>query len=167
MAEPAAEHGTDFVAFVRANTASLLRTAYLLTGEAAAAEDLVQENFARLISRWPQVQAAQAPLAYARQAMVNLYMNQTRRLWRGEVAVERVPERVVETDASGSADDRDELGRLLSGLPQRQRAALVLRYYHDQTDGEIAATLNCRPGTVRSLLSRGLATLREEVKRND
>jgi RNA polymerase sigma-70 factor (sigma-E family) len=163
MADSAVQGEADFAGFVRANTAALLRTAYLLAGSAAAAEDLVQETFARLFPRWSRVQQAGAPLAYVRRAMANLYVNQSRRLWRREVAVEHVPDRADLTDATGTAEDREAMWSLLSRLPQRQRAALVLRYYHDQSDGEIAAALHCRPGTVRSLLSRGLATLREEV----
>lgn len=157
-----AERVDDFAPFVRAHIGVLLRTAYLLTGDSASAEDLVQEAFARLYPRWSRVQAADVPLAYVRRSLANLYVNQTRRPWRREVSVPVVPDRAG-PDQTGQSDDADEVWRLLAGLPDRQRAALVLRYFHDQTDDEIAAALDCRPGTVRSLLSRGLAALRAEV----
>lgn len=151
----------DFAGFVRANTSALLRTAYLLAGDSVSAEELVQDTLVRLYPRWELVQAAAAPLAYVRRSLANQFVNQTRRPWRREFSVDAVPERLDDRDVTVQLDDRDELWGLLRMLPDRQRAALVLRYFHDLPDEEIGAALGCRLGTVRSLISRGLSALRE------
>ena len=148
-----------FAGFVRTHTPALLRTAYLLTGTSGAAEELVQDTLVRLYPKWSRVEAAELPLAYVRRSLANAYVNQRRRL-RHELVVELVPETVEGSDANARFDDRDEVWALLHTLPDRQRAALVLRYFHDLPDEEIARALDCRVGTVRSLVSRGLATLR-------
>lgn len=152
-----------FTDFVRAHTASLLRTAYLLTGDGPSAEELVQDTLVRLYPKWALVQAADVPLAYVRRSLTNGFVNHTRRASRRETTVEFLPERVDDHDVPGQFDDRDELWALLRDLPERQRAALVLRFFHDLPDDEIAAALGCRVGTVRSLVSRGLAALREQT----
>jgi RNA polymerase sigma-70 factor (sigma-E family) len=154
----------DFAAFVRANTSALLRTAYLLAGDAVAAEELVQDTLVRLYPRWELVRAAAAPLAYVRRSLANQFVNQTRRPWRRELSVDSVPERLDERDGTTRFDDRDEMAGLLAALPDRQRTALVLRYFHDLPDEEIGAALGCRLGTVRSLISRGLAALRDDAR---
>jgi RNA polymerase sigma-70 factor (sigma-E family) len=151
----------DFTRFVRAHTASLLRTAYLLTGDGPSAEELVQDTLVRLYPKWALVQAAEVPLAYVRRSLTNGFVNHTRRASRRETVVEFLPERVDARDLPGQLADRDELWTLLRELPERQRAALVLRFFHDLPDDEIAATLGCRAGTVRSLISRGLAAMRD------
>lgn len=152
--------GREFSDFVRANTTALLRTAYLLTGNASAAEDLVQDTLTRLYAKWGKVQAAEAPLAYVRRSLANNFVNTRRRMSSRELVVEFLPEREDGADATLELDDRDQLWRLLATLPERQRAALVLRYFHDLPDDEIAAALGCRVGTIRSAISRGLAALR-------
>jgi RNA polymerase sigma-70 factor (sigma-E family) len=153
--------GLEFAAFVRAHTSGLLRTAYLLTGSAAAAEDLVQDTFVRLYPKWHRVEAAEAPLAYVRRSMTNGFLNEKRRASSRDVTTDSVPDRVADYDAYAQLVDRDQVQALLARLPARQRAALVLRYFGDLPDDEIAEALDCRLGTVRSLVSRGLATLRE------
>jgi RNA polymerase sigma-70 factor (sigma-E family) len=152
-----------FVAFVRAHTPALVRTAYLLTGNALAAEELVQDTFVRLYPKWHHVEGADAPLAYVRRAMTNGYVNQQRRASRREFAAAELPERIDAYDAVGRLADRDEIWAGLRDLPERQRAALVLRYFEDLSDEDTAAALGCRIGTVRSLISRGLATLRVQM----
>ncbi len=160
-------HDTDeFTSFVRAHTAALLRTAYLLTGSAGAAEELVQDTLVHLYPKWDKVRAAEAPLAYVRRSLANGYVNQRRRPVSRELAVETVPDHGVVDIAAGQLADRDELWALLRTLPERQRAALVLRYFHDLADGDIAAALRCRTGTVRSLISRGLSAMREQSDRS-
>lgn len=154
-----------FAPFVRANTPALLRTGYLLTGSSAAAEELVQDTLARLFPKWERVEAADVPLAYVRRCLTNAFVNAQRRPSRRELAVDEVPDRPSDWDAAAHLAERDELWSLLRTLPDRQRAALVLRYFHDLPDDEIAASLGCRAGTVRSLISRGLAALREETAR--
>ena len=153
----------QFADFVRANTPALTRTAYLLCGEKLAAEELVQDTLVRLYPKWQLVQAAEAPLAYVRRSLANQFVNHTRRPARREISVDVMPERPDTHDPAGQFDDREELWVMLDSLPARQRAALVLRYFHDLPDEEIGAALGCQLGTVRSLISRGLAALRDQV----
>jgi RNA polymerase sigma-70 factor (sigma-E family) len=150
-----------FADFVRMHTAALLRTAYLLTGDAGAAEELVQDTLVRLYPKWDRVQAADLPLAYVRRSVTNAFVNERRRASSRDIRFEVVPERIDKRDVMATIADRDELWPLLQALPARQRAALVLRYFHDMSDDQIAAELECRAGTVRSLISRGLATMRQ------
>ncbi|GAB2485265.1 SigE family RNA polymerase sigma factor [Jatrophihabitans fulvus] len=149
--------------FVREHTSALLRTAYLLTGNGLAAEELVQDTLVRLYPRWDKVTKADVPLAYVRRSLSNNYVNDRRRASRREYAYADVPERVDDHDEFGRVTDRDQLRDVLAGLPERQRAALVLRFYEGLDDADIADALHCRPGTVRSLVSRGLAALRDRV----
>jgi RNA polymerase sigma-70 factor (sigma-E family) len=152
----------EFAPFVRAYTASLLRTAYLLTGNAPAAEELVQDTLVRLYPKWHLVTAADAPVAYVRRSLANAFVNERRRPAGREVMLDVLPDRREHRDVGADLADRDEVWGLLRTLPVRQRAALVMRYFDDLPDDEIAGALGCRAGTVRSLISRGLAALREQ-----
>lgn len=152
-----------FAGFVREHTSALLRTAYLLTGNGHAAEELVQETFVRLYPKWDRVAAAEVPLAYVRRALTNCFLNQRRRASSREQRYADVPERSDPRDVQAELADRDEMWTLLQVLPDRQRAAIVLRFYEGLPDDQIAAALDCRLGTVRSLVSRGLAALRVEL----
>jgi RNA polymerase sigma-70 factor (sigma-E family) len=152
----------EFAPFVRANTAALLRSAYLLTGNAPAAEELVQDTLVRLYPKWHLVAAADVPVAYVRRSLANAFVNERRRPASREVVLDVLPERTDLRDAATALADRDEVWGLLRTLPGRQRAALVMRYFDDVPDDEIADALGCRAGTVRSLISRGLASLREQ-----
>jgi RNA polymerase sigma-70 factor (sigma-E family) len=154
---------TGFAGFVHDHTQALLRTAYLLTGDRASAEELVQDTLVQLYPKWGRVAAAEVPLAYVRRCLTNRYINHQRRAARREYAYEDVPERMDDRDLFGQLADRDEIWAGLRDLPDRQRAALVLRFFEDLTDVDSAAALGCRVGTVRSLISRGLATLREQM----
>jgi RNA polymerase sigma-70 factor (sigma-E family) len=160
---PTTSDADAFAAFVRSSARSLFGTAYLLTGDGNRAEELVQDTLARLYPRWPRIAALEAPLAYARRALANRFVSQQRRPMSREVMVAEVPDAVDRRDLADDVTDRGMLSQLLRTLPERQRAALVLRYFHDLPDDEIAAALGCRPATVRSLLSRGLATMRERA----
>lgn len=164
MVEEGVGEGAEagFAAFVREYTPTLLRTAYLLTGAAAAAEDLVQDTLVRLYGKWDRVEAAQFPLAYVRRSLTNTFINTKRRPQSREVVLAEVPDRADGHDALAQLADRDLVWELLRTLPERQRAALVLRYFHDLPDAEISEALRCRTGTVRSLISRGLAALRTQ-----
>lgn len=152
-----------FAAFVREQTPALLRTAYLLTGNRLAAEELVQDTLVRMYPKWHRVEQAEAPLAYVRRSLANGFVNQQRRASRREYAYADVPERVDDRDAFGQLADRDDIWARLATLPERQRAALVLRFYEGLSDDDAADALGCRVGTVRSLVSRGLATLRSAM----
>lgn len=152
-----------FTAFVREHTQALLRTGYLLSRNAGEAEELVQDTLAWLYPRWQQVEAAEHQLAYVRKAVVNRFLAGRRRLSATEVsfdvARERVSDRAVR-DRTAEVDERIALWSQLGELSERQRAALVLRFFHDLPDDEVAGVLECRVGTVRSLISRALSTLR-------
>jgi RNA polymerase sigma-70 factor (sigma-E family) len=149
-----------FAQFVADGTHSLLGTAYLLTRDRQAAEELVQDTLVALYPHWSKVAEAQSPIAYARRALINRYLNQQRRAATVERVTELLPDRQAGPDFAGRIDDRDQLRRVLITLPPRQRAAVVLRYFHDLSDQQVAAELGCRATTVRSLISRALSTLR-------
>ena len=153
-----------FTAFVREHTQALLKTAYLLTRNSGEAEELVQDTLAWLYPRWAQVEQAEHQLAYVRKAVVNRYLAGRRRLSATEVyfdaARERASDRPVARDRTAEVDERITLWATLGELSERQRAALVLRFFHDLPDDEVAGVLECRVGTVRSLISRALSTLR-------
>lgn len=150
---------TEFSTFVRSHSTVLLRSAFLLTGDLAAAEDLVQDTFLRLFPRWSRVVAADVPLAYVRRSVMNNFLN-SRRRGGHEVLFAEPPERGYDHDPAGALSDRELVRGLLADLPPKQRAVLVLRFYLDLSDAEIAADLGCRQGTVRSIVSRSLGALR-------
>ncbi len=147
----------DFETFVRTRSGALVRTAYLLTGDAALAHDLVQEALVRTWPHWSRVGSG-APEAYVRTVMTRLQSSWWRRKWRGEIPTERLPERAAtgETDA----DVDGELAWALARLPVGQRQVVVLRYAEDRSIEDVAAILGCSTGTVKSQASRGLAALR-------
>jgi len=137
-----------------------VRLAYLLTGDQSTAEDLVQEAFLRMVGRLQFLREAEASRAYLRRTIVNLSKDHFRRRAVERSYVERQagspPSEASDADVATQAAMR---WALLS-LPVRQRCAIVLRYYEDLPDAAIADILHCRTGTVRSLISRGLAALR-------
>jgi RNA polymerase sigma-70 factor (sigma-E family) len=148
----------EYRRFVAARYGSLLRSAYLLTAERGAAEDLVQEALTRTYQHWGRIRAAQAAEAYARTILVRLATRGRRRRWRAESPAGDLPEQVaVEPDR----DQAESVRAALAALPAAQRAVLVLRYFEDRTEQEIAHLLDCSPGTVKSRAARGLAALRD------
>jgi RNA polymerase sigma-70 factor (sigma-E family) len=140
-----------------------IRLAYLLTGDRALAEDLVQDAFVKLAGRLVHLRDPGAFDAYLRRTVVNLANSHYRRkrLERAYLRQEQGAARSAEGPFDPGA--RDELWGALRRLSERQRAAIVLRYYEDLTEQQVADILNCRPGTVKSLVSRGLAVLRGET----
>jgi len=153
----------DFEAFVRAHATDLLRSAVLLTGSRERGEDLLHDTLAHLYPRWSRVTAADAPVAYVRRAVVNRFISSRRSPSSRDVVVWDVPDAPAPRDLVDAVTDRHLLGQLIGALPDRQRAALMLRYFHDLPDEQIAEHLACRAATVRSLISRGLASLRRSV----
>ena len=154
-----AERDAAFTAFVEQATPSLLRTAWLLTGDHHAAHDLVQAALVRTYVAWPRVRPETA-LAYARRILVNERTDRWRRTG-AELAVATPPESAA---TPGSAtEDRDVVVRLLATLPEQQRKVVVLRYYADLSEQATADVLNISVGTVKSASSRGLATLRAQL----
>ncbi|MEO9140035.1 MAG: SigE family RNA polymerase sigma factor [Jatrophihabitans sp.] len=149
-----------FRAFVETNGASLLHAARLLTGDHHRGEDLVQTALTKVYLKWGKIDA---PLPYARKALVNAHIDQRRRKWWGERPTEVLPEPPGETGEVVVSDLRDELKRLLAQLPPRDRAVVVMRYYCDLSEQDTAATLGIPLGTVKSSCARALARLRVEV----
>lgn len=148
------DHTADFDEFVRARGDALLRYGYVLSGSSEDAADLVQEALARLGDAWHRVRNKQNPEGYVRTIMVRLHINSWRRRHREDLVAD-VPEQ-GRLDRYGDAD----LWAELQELPRKQRAVLVLRYYEDLSDGEIAEILGVSRGTVRSQASRALDKLR-------
>jgi RNA polymerase sigma-70 factor (sigma-E family) len=151
--------------FVRASSERLARTAYLLTWDLTESEDVVQEALLRTAKQWSRVAAMEFPYAYVRRIVVNLALRETRRR-RGD---RRPTTPVDELDAVSDGrferdleriDAREEILDMLASLPRRQRAVLVLRYFEDLSEDEIAAQLDWPVGTVKSASSRALADLR-------
>jgi RNA polymerase sigma-70 factor (sigma-E family) len=140
-----------------------IRLAFLLTGDRALAEDLVQDAFVRLVGRLRHLREADAFWAYLRRTIVNLATSHFRHRRVERTYLERLA--AAPSSVANVNDDLDEsMHRLLLGLPQRQRAAIVLRFYEDLSDVQTAAVLGCSPGTVRSLVSRGMKTVREGLE---
>ena len=155
----------DFERFVRDNTDSLLRTAYLIVGDLPEAEDLVQETLLKASRRWPRVSRMDRPAAYARRVLVNLALDGSRHRSRRrrELTGEPTAELPDATNGLHAIDERDELLVALAELPPRQRAVLVLRYFLDLPEADVAAALKCSLGTVKSSASRGLARLEQAL----
>ncbi len=153
MAQP------GFEAFYREQHAPMVRLARLLTGSVAVAEDLTQDAFVRIA---PRLTSLDRPAAYLRTMVVNACRSHHRH--------EAVRARVASTQEAEQSEPSVpthlvDLADALAALPERQRAAIVLRYYADLPEAEIAELLGCRPSTVRTLVARGMAGLREVIDR--
>ncbi len=146
-----------FAEFVASRTMRLVRTARLLTGDWAAAEDLVQEALAKAWFAWGRLNGDPEP--YVRRTVITTYISQSRRRWRHEIPSDDLPE-APRTDPYHDSDQRLALWHALRQLPPRQRAVIVLRYYEDLTDSQIAEVLQCTVGTVKSQAAKALAKLR-------
>jgi RNA polymerase sigma-70 factor (sigma-E family) len=146
--------------FARRAGLELLRFAYLLCGDRQLAEDLLQDVLLAMYRRFPDGLPIENPVGYARRALANQNISRRRRASSSEVTVAVFPE--VASPASFDAAERDLLWQAVRRLPVRQRTVLVLRYYADASDDDIAAALGCRRGTVRSLASRAIAALRAD-----
>ena len=149
----------EFETFVASRWRPLLRAGWLLTGSWPSAEDLVQSALAQVWSAWPRVRDADEPDAYVRRMLTNQYLGQQRRRSAGEIPSDVLPERAA-PDATVDSDRRLALLGALDELPPQQRAAVVLRYFHDLTLEQTAAALECSVGNAKSQTSRALAKLR-------
>jgi RNA polymerase sigma-70 factor (sigma-E family) len=154
-----------FDEFVVSRGHVLLRFAYLLTGDRHLAQDLVQEVLVRAHRRWERIERLDMPDAYLRKAILRQYLSWRRRRASSEIVVAAIPDRGDGHDPAGEAAERDEMWSLLATLPRAQRAVLVLRYYEDLPDDEIARLTGCSPTTVRVHAFRALARLRESLTR--
>jgi RNA polymerase sigma-70 factor (sigma-E family) len=150
----------DLAEFVAARWPALLRFGLLLTGSVPDAEDLVQSALTRTAARWRSVRDRDRPEAYVRQAMVRLHVNRWRALLSRERPTAAVPDRSAPAHDIESFGLRSAVWAALATLPPRQRAVLVLRYYEDLSEAEIARVLGCQPGTVKSQAAKALRALR-------
>jgi RNA polymerase sigma-70 factor (sigma-E family) len=152
-----------FREYVTMRSGSLLRAAYLLTGNRADAEDLVQAALAKTFLAWDRIEDRGALDGYVRRAMVNTHISWWRRRRLEEYPTDEIPDRAVADHATGS-DMQDTLRRAIDRLPQRMRAAVMLRYYEDMTEAEVADALGVSLGTVKSTVSRAVAKLRTDAE---
>ena len=157
----------EFDQFVGDSVDGLLRTAYLIAWDFAAAEDLVQECLLRVARQWPRVRAMAYPTAYARQILVHLALDDGRRRTRhrdelGHAVAYPVEEH--EDDGAvrllGGVESSTDLTKALGELAPRQRVTLMLRYFDDLSEAQVAEVMGCSVGTVKSTTSRALQRLR-------
>ena len=154
----------EFVTFVAARQSALLRTAYLLTGNHHAAEDLLQSALTKTYLAWGRIDDVGAAEAYVRTTLTRTYVSWWRRKWHGEHPTGELPEPPPSAGHEDRLTERSALWDVVQTLPRKQRAAVVLRYYEDMTEAQIAEVLNCSPGTVKSQTSRAIATLRTRLQ---
>ncbi|WP_134739634.1 SigE family RNA polymerase sigma factor [Nocardioides sp. 503] len=148
----------EFDELVAARWPRLVRAAVLLGCDEHEAQDVVQTALTRCLASWSRVQRADDRDAYVYRVLVNTFTDTRRRRWRGERPTEHLPE-VAVADATGAVLMRDAVDRALDRLTADQRAAVVLRYYANLTELQMADALDVAPGTVKSRLSRALSTL--------
>jgi RNA polymerase sigma-70 factor (sigma-E family) len=151
-----------FVQFVEARQRALQRTAWLLTGDRALAEDLVQTALARSWPRWERIRRRDDPEIYVRRVMVNTWSTWYRRRSRGERPSETVLDHAASFDVATDVTMRLVVRDALGSLTNRQRAVVVLRLFDDLSEAQVAQVLDCPIGTVKSQLSRALARLRAD-----
>ena len=151
-----------FARFVEARQRALQRTAWLLTGDWALAEDLVQTALVRSWPRWERIRRRDDPEIYVRRAMVNSWASWRRRRWWGERATGTVPDAPAAGDVAAEVTVRVAVQSALRSLTARQRAVLVLRIFDDLPAAQVAHVLGCAVGTVKSTMAQAAARLRED-----
>jgi RNA polymerase sigma-70 factor (sigma-E family) len=153
-----------FAEFVAARERALQRTARLLTGDWALAEDLVQTALVRSWPRWERIRRRDNPEIYVRKVMVNTWLTWSRRKWRKENAFASVPDSAAPGDHATETSIRVAVQQALAGLTQRQRAVLVMRIFDDMSEADVARALNLAIGTVKSTTAQALAKLRQDPR---
>ncbi len=157
-----------FKSYVSARSAALLRTAYMLTGNKADAEDLLQTALAKTYLSWDSIRDRESVDAYVRRIMLNTRTSWWRRRRHvSEFATDELPETAVGHDETDRVALHDAMWSALADLPKRQRAMVVLRYYEDLSEAETAAALGVSVGTVKSTTARALAKLRDHAGLRD
>ena len=152
---------TTYEEYVGARWATLYRTAYLMTGNHADAEDVVQTALVKVYAGWSRVSAADAPDAYVRRILTNTFLSSRRPL---RVARERLVDQLPETPVTpAGSEDRLSIWPHVASLPPKQRAVVVLRYYEDLSEQQIADALGCSTGTVKSNASLALKSLKARM----
>lgn len=157
MAEPEGFHD-----FVVGRSGSLLRFAWVLTGDWHAAEDLVQGALVRTWPRWSSIRRHDDPEVYVRRVIVNSRTSWLRRRSSAEVPAAEPPERSSDADVYAGVDTRECLRRVLMQLPPRQRAVVGLRFLDDLTEGQVATILGCSVGTVKSQAAKAIVKMRDD-----
>jgi RNA polymerase sigma-70 factor (sigma-E family) len=157
-----AELENEYVQYARACIARLHRIAYMLCGDAHRADDVVQETLASMYVRWPALRSVDNIDAYVRTMLVRSFLRERRRPW-ARVRLGGSPPEVGGDPGGAAVEDRDRLVRALTRIPARQRAVLVLRFLCDMSVEDVASTLRCSAGTVKSQTSRGLAAMRRLI----
>ena len=155
----------DFESLYREHAPRALRLAYLITGDRALAQDLVQDAFIKVASKFAGLRNPDAFGAYLSRTVTSLANSHFRRRKLERTHAQIDPGALTSVEPATEVDAREALWGAVDRLSSRQRSAIVLRFYLDAPDDEAARILRCRPGTVRSLISRGLAELRQEVER--
>jgi RNA polymerase sigma-70 factor (sigma-E family) len=156
-----------FAEFVVARERALQRTAWLLTGDWALAEDLVQTALARSWPRWERIRRRDNPEVYVRRVLVNTWLTWNRRKWRREQVSESVPDGPGPWDHAAEIAVRLAVREALSSLTDRQRAVLVMRVFDDMSEADVAQALNVATGTVKSTAAQALAKLRKDPRLAD
>jgi RNA polymerase sigma-70 factor (sigma-E family) len=164
MPHTGAVHRDDevFTDFVRAHSAGLARVAYLMTGSTEAAEDLLQTALASAYARWGSLDDVEHALRFVRSQLATTNTLWRRRKASSELVVADVPDRAAPDHAGGTVA-RSEMLAALATLPTKQRAVIVLRYYGDLTEQQVADALGCSLGTVKTHASRGMKQLSKIV----
>lgn len=152
----------SFEDYVTARWAALYRTAHLVCGDPGVAEDLLQAALVKVMTQWARVARADSPDAYVRRIVLNELLTERRRGARRAARQHLVPVDTTVQDLSTTSATRLDLWHQVQQLPPRQRAVLVLRYYEDLTEAEIADALGISPGTVKSQASHALRALRAQ-----
>jgi RNA polymerase sigma-70 factor (sigma-E family) len=152
----------EFGEFVRTRWSALVGTAYLVTADRGIAEDCVQEALNQVYRRWTTLTLKGEPVGYARRAAINAALSRRRRRRVAEVPLDAAAEPAAPDDPVAAVDP--QLVAALRSLPPRMRAAVVLRFIEDRSEGETAELLGCTVGTVKSATSRGIARLRAALE---
>jgi RNA polymerase sigma-70 factor (sigma-E family) len=152
----------DFAEFVAGRWASLYRLAYLLAASPSGAEDLLQTTLEKAYMSWSRIARMEHPEAYVRRMLANTVVSSRRRAWNRERSTDDVPDPVRDSSEEPLLDRR-LVWPLVCALPARQRAVIVLRYYEDLSEAQIAEVLGCAPGTVKSQSSAAIAALRRAL----
>ncbi|MFL6120621.1 SigE family RNA polymerase sigma factor [Actinophytocola sp.] len=150
----------DYENFVRAHLPRLLRYATMLTGEREQAADLVQDVLVKVYRRWSRISDLDRPDRYVVRMVTNGYLSWRRSRWARLIATGDLPDEVRADDFASDHALREDMWQRLGRLPRRQRAVVVLRYYEQWDDAEIADLLGCAQATVRTHAHRALTTLR-------
>jgi RNA polymerase sigma-70 factor (sigma-E family) len=152
----------DFAEFVSARWTSLYRLAYLLAASPTGAEDLLQTTLEKAYVNWSRIGRMESAEAYVRRMLATTLVSSRRRAWVGEQPWDELPETAGES-TEAPVLDRQLFWPLVCALPPRQRAVIVLRYYEDLTEAQIAGVLGCAPGTVKSQAAAAIGALRRAL----